>query len=121
MTGKCGRLNYRGILGRPRPPAKTIEGNGAPGIERDLFPLEEQALDSGHRSAVLTDAHLAAGVDHAVPGNWAAFGKRGERVSDEPRLAGEFRETGDLTVGRHAAARDPGDDGVDAGVRRREA
>ena len=99
--------------GRSRLPAESREIDPAGGPEVNALLFEEEALVAV-APRLVSEAHLAARVDDALPRHVALFGQGRERVAD---LAGVFRkssERGDLAVGRHVSRRNLLDDVVEA-------
>lgn len=86
-------------------------------VEDDVLALEQLPLDRVSVLAAQADAPL--GVDHPVPRNGGVVTERVKRIAHLPSVPTEARDLGDLTVGRHPAARNLLHHAVDSGIRRR--
>ncbi len=63
--------------------------------------------------AIRTKTDATFGVNNAMPGNSAVLGQSVERVSDEPRMARQPRESSDLPIRSNPAFWNAGYDGQD--------
>ena len=96
-------------------PSVAVEIDASALVELDALLLQEVPLvpvPPRHGAR----AHLAARVDHPVPGKVRAVGKRMQRIPHLPRRAAEPRQRRDLAIRRDPALRDPLYDGIDAFV-----
>jgi hypothetical protein len=71
--------------------------------------------------AASTEADHALGIHDAMPRDGCAIRQSVQRIANEPGVAFEIREAGDLAVRRNAPAGNLRDDPVDRAIGRREA
>jgi hypothetical protein len=102
---------------RTRLPSEDLEADSTACVEAHAVAAQEFALHS-IAAWLLSRTHLAARVEHALPRNSIVV-ERGERITDEARLARQPRELGDLAIGRDAASWDAPNNRIDARVRGR--
>lgn len=100
----------------PRAPPEEVETDALPGVEPDVLPFQPEPLHRRGGSSVAAEADSTLRVDHAMPGNAGPVVEGVQRVADEPRLTGQARESRDLSIGRHPAARNAGDHRIDPPV-----
>jgi hypothetical protein len=81
---------------------KGCERDPTANIETDPFALEKASL---YRVVPGRRADSALGIHDALPWNSRPGGQRMHCVADETRVSGQAGDACDLSIGRHAAAR----------------